>query len=106
MNCDGLLLFVATHKGKGVLTGKLFEYLRSGKEIIAMIPPDGEAAEILKHYNYRFITSMENTKEIEEQFIEFYKSIKTNKNINNKITAEFNRNNQTKEFISFVEGRL
>ena len=49
---------------------------------------------------------MENTKEIEEQFIEFYKSIKTNKNINNKITAEFNRNNQTKEFISFVEGRL
>jgi hypothetical protein len=106
MNCDGLLLFVATHKGKGVLTGKLFEYLRSGKEILAMIPPDGEAAEILKHYNYRFITSMENTKEIEEQFIEFYKSIKTNRNINNKIPAEYNRNNQTKEFISFVEGRL
>ena len=106
MTCDGLLLFVATHKGKGVLTGKLFEYLRSGKEILAMIPPDGEAAEILKHYNYRFITSMENTKEIEEQFIKFYESIKKSKNINNKISSEYNRNNQTKEFISFVEGRL
>ncbi|MCK4979205.1 MAG: glycosyltransferase, partial [Candidatus Delongbacteria bacterium] len=36
MNCDALLLFIASHKGKGVLTGKLFEYLRSGKEIFAM----------------------------------------------------------------------
>ena len=106
MNCDALLLFVATHKGKGVLTGKLFEYLRSGKEILAMIPPDGEAAEILKHYNYRFITSMENTKEIEEKFIDFIETIKKHKDIKYKISSEYNRENQTGNYISFVEGRL
>ena len=106
ITCDGLILFVATHKGKGVLTGKLFEYLRSGKEILAMIPPDGEAAEILKHYNYRFIASMENTKEIEEKFIDFIGTIKKRKNIKFKIPAEYNRENQTEEFIHFVEGRL
>jgi glycosyltransferase involved in cell wall biosynthesis len=106
MTCDGLLLFVATYKGKGVLTGKLFEYLRSGKEILAMIPPNGEAAEILKKYNYRFITLMENIKNIEEQFVEFYGTIKKRKDIIFKISAEYNRENQTGNFVSFVEGRL
>ncbi len=106
INCDGLLLFIATHKGKGVLTGKLFEYMRSGKEILAMIPPDGEATEILKENKYHFITPMENIKNIEEQFIVFYKSIKESKKIKYKISSEFNRENQTKEFISFIEGRI
>jgi glycosyltransferase involved in cell wall biosynthesis len=106
MTCDGLILFVATHKGKGVLTGKLFEYLRSGKEILAMIPPNGEVAEILKNNKYRFITSMENTKEIEEQFIGFYEIIKKHKDIEFKIPEEYNRENQTEEFIHFVDGLL
>ncbi len=106
MTCDGLLLFVAAHKGKGVLTGKLFEYLRSSKEILAMIPPDGEAAEILKENNYHFITPMENKKEIQKQFNNYYKTIKKQKNQDHKISSEFNRKNQTNNFISFIEERI
>ena len=106
INCDGILLFIATCKGRGVLTGKLFGYMRSGKQILAMIPPDGEAAEILRKHNYKFITAIENIEKIEEKFVEFYESIKKNEIIEYKISSKFNRENQTEKFISFIEGQL
>jgi hypothetical protein len=42
---DLLLLYVAPGPGSaGVVTGKLFEYLASGRPVLALVPPDGTAA--------------------------------------------------------------
>ncbi len=42
-----LLLIPQTTDNKGILTGKLFEYLRSGAPILGIGPADGDAAQIL-----------------------------------------------------------
>ena len=106
MNSDVLLLFIGTPKGKGVFTGKLFEYIRSGKEILAMVPPDGEAAEILKDYNHTFICPMEDSSKISEMFLNLYNLIKDGKTMKRLIPEEASRKNQTKEFVYFIENKI
>jgi glycosyltransferase involved in cell wall biosynthesis len=43
-----LWLYVAESEGDTILTGKLFEYLGSGKPIIASVPQGGEAASLVR----------------------------------------------------------
>src|SRR5213082_579936 len=46
---DALLLLIpdAGGRGKGVLSGKVFEYLAAERPILAAVPPDGEAAKLI-----------------------------------------------------------
>jgi glycosyltransferase involved in cell wall biosynthesis len=46
---EALLLLIpdAGGRGKGVLSGKVFEYLAVGRPILAAVPPDGEAAALI-----------------------------------------------------------
>jgi glycosyltransferase involved in cell wall biosynthesis len=46
---EALLLLVpdAGGRGRGVLSGKVFEYLASGRPILAVVPPDGAAAKLI-----------------------------------------------------------
>jgi glycosyltransferase involved in cell wall biosynthesis len=45
-----LLLLVpeADGRGRGVLSGKVFEYLAAERPILALVPPDGEAAQLVR----------------------------------------------------------
>ena len=43
-----LLLINNTPNAKGILTGKLFEYLASGRPVLCIGPEDGDAARVLK----------------------------------------------------------
>jgi glycosyltransferase involved in cell wall biosynthesis len=47
---DALLLLIpeADGRGKGVLSGKVFEYLAAERPILAVVPPDGAAAELIR----------------------------------------------------------
>ena len=47
---EALLLLIpeAGGRGRGVLSGKVFEYLAAERPIIAAVPPDGAAAELLR----------------------------------------------------------
>jgi glycosyltransferase involved in cell wall biosynthesis len=47
---EALLLLVpdAGGRGKGVLSGKVFEYLAAGRPILAVVPTDGAAAELIR----------------------------------------------------------
>jgi glycosyltransferase involved in cell wall biosynthesis len=50
---EALLLLVpeAGEPGRGVITAKLFEYLAAGRPILAAVPPDGEAAALVREAN-------------------------------------------------------
>ena len=47
---DALLLLIpeAGGRGKGVLSGKVFEYLAADRPILALVPPDGAAAGLIR----------------------------------------------------------
>lgn len=46
---EALLLLIpdAGGRGRGILSGKVFEYLAAGRPILAVVPPDGAAAELI-----------------------------------------------------------
>jgi glycosyltransferase involved in cell wall biosynthesis len=49
---NALLLVIPDHSSaKGILTGKLFEYIATGRPIVGIGPADGDAAAILKETN-------------------------------------------------------
>jgi glycosyltransferase involved in cell wall biosynthesis len=47
---EALLLLIpeASGRGRGVLSGKVFEYLAAGRPILAAVPPDGAAASLIR----------------------------------------------------------
>jgi len=47
---EALLLLIpdADGRGRGVLSGKVFEYLAAERPILAAVPPDGAAAELVR----------------------------------------------------------
>ncbi len=47
---EALLLLIpeAGGRGKGVLSGKVFEYIAARRPILAVVPPDGAAAELIR----------------------------------------------------------
>jgi glycosyltransferase involved in cell wall biosynthesis len=47
---DALLLLIpeAGGRGRGVLSGKVFEYLAAERPVLAVVPPDGAAAQLLR----------------------------------------------------------
>jgi glycosyltransferase involved in cell wall biosynthesis len=47
---EALLLLIpeASGRGRGVLSGKVFEYLAAGRPILAVVPPDGAAASLIR----------------------------------------------------------
>ena len=47
---DALLLLIpeAAGRGRGVLSGKVFEYLAAERPILASVPPDGAAADLIR----------------------------------------------------------
>jgi hypothetical protein len=52
MNSSVVVLIIPDHKSnKGILTGKLFEYLAAGVPILCLGPADGDAAEIISKAN-------------------------------------------------------
>ena len=56
---EALLLLIpeAGGRGKGVLSGKVFEYLAVGRPILAVVPPDGAAAELIRETGAGIVAS-------------------------------------------------
>ncbi|MFC1898213.1 glycosyltransferase [Candidatus Cloacimonadota bacterium] len=106
MNSDAVLLFITSLAGEGILTGKMFEYIRSGKPILAMIPKDGEAGYILKEMEQNNICAMEDVEAIEKSFLNVYNIVKNRAAFETKDPGKFSRENQTKQFVEFVEQKL
>ncbi|MBW6513144.1 MAG: glycosyltransferase [Candidatus Syntrophosphaera sp.] len=61
---DVLLLVINSSSPRGTLTSKVFEYLRAGKPILAMVPDHKEAAELLRAHGQDFICAMESAESI------------------------------------------
>ncbi len=70
-NSDALLLMVA-EKHKKVIPGKVFEYLASGSAILAIVPMDGEIAELLSKVDNVWIVDIKDEEGIVRCLNEIY----------------------------------
>src|SRR5712691_8680855 len=59
---DALLLLIpeAGGRGKGVLSGKVFEYLAAERPILAAVPPDGAAADLIRETGAGVVASADD----------------------------------------------
>jgi glycosyltransferase involved in cell wall biosynthesis len=63
---EALLLLIpdAGGRGRGVLSGKVFEYLAAERPILAAVPPDGAAAELLQESGVGVVVAPDDEKAI------------------------------------------
>jgi glycosyltransferase involved in cell wall biosynthesis len=63
---EALLLLIpeAGGRGRGVLSGKVFEYMAVGRPILAVVPPDGAAAELIRETDAGEIAAPDDTRAI------------------------------------------
>jgi len=67
MNSSALLLILPSHKSnKSIITGKLFEYLATGKPVLCLGPVDGDAADIIKRCNSGITVDYNDSEKISE----------------------------------------
>lgn len=105
VNNDILLLLIATKSGKNVLTGKVFEYLRANRPILALVPQGGEAEELLHQVGNPWTCPLEEIDAIKTQLKLIIEFVKTKSSVSYDI-AEFSRANQVKRFFSFIEEKI
>jgi glycosyltransferase involved in cell wall biosynthesis len=68
---EALLLLIpeAGGRGKGVLSGKVFEYLAAERPILAVVPPDGAAAELIRETGAGVVAPPEDVDAIQEALV-------------------------------------
>ncbi len=82
-----LLLLVGEYpNNEGILTGKIFEYLRSGRPILAVVPTNGLAAEIITNTNSGLVVSNESVEDISNGILQLFGKFMTN-----QLEGSFNR---------------
>jgi glycosyltransferase involved in cell wall biosynthesis len=71
---DALLLLIpeAGGRGRGVLSGKVFEYLAAERPILAIVPPDGAAAELIRDTNAGIVAAPENVPAIKDALLDLH----------------------------------
>lgn len=77
---DVLLLFVNnTPNAKGILTGKLFEYMASGRPILSIAPADGDSARILNETQTGVTVDFDDKEKIKSVIKDLYQHHLENK---------------------------
>ena len=66
---EALLLLIpdAEGRGRGILSGKVFEYLAAERPILALVPPDGAAAELLRETGAGVVVAPDDVDGIERE---------------------------------------
>lgn len=72
-----LLIPEADGRGKGVLSGKVFEYIAVGRPILALVPPDGAAAELIRQTGTGVVVAPDDEEGIREALCELDRSFRT-----------------------------
>jgi glycosyltransferase involved in cell wall biosynthesis len=101
MDSDFLLLFIAKEKSEIVIPAKLFEYIAAKKPILAMVPLQGEAAELIVSLGTGLLAEIDDVSLIKSHILELCQLAKEQK-INSRFhfstdsIFQFERKIQTK----------
>ncbi len=98
---DVLVIIVNNdEKSKGVITGKIFEYIRLNKPILAMCPSGGILEKLIQDYNLGFAVPSDNKKLMEEAIQKIVKFTLEEETIN---SYQFSREFQANQLAEIIE---
>ena len=100
-----LLLCVNNVKSaKGVITGKIFEYLQAKRPILAIGPIDGDLAAVLHESNSGVIVNFNDVKNLKNEILQLYDLYKRNELKSNSNTIEkYHRKNLTQKLANIIK---
>ena len=89
---------------KGIITGKIFEYLQAKRPILAIGPEDGDAAMILKNTNAGTIIGFKNKTVLKATILNLYKDYKEGVLFVKSINIEqYHRKNITSQLAEVIK---
>ena len=89
---------------KGIITGKIFEYLQAKRPILAIGPEDGDAAMILKNTNAGTIIGFKNKTALKAAILNLYKDYKEGVLFVKSINIEqYHRKNITSQLAEVIK---
>lgn len=99
-----LLLIPRAKKAECILTGKLFEYLVSGRPILAVGPANGDAAKVLSETKCGQTADYDDKQKMKEIILEYFGKQKDNQSItiDKNEVAKYSRRNLTKDFVKVL----
>jgi glycosyltransferase involved in cell wall biosynthesis len=104
-----LLLYMVDSDGdfwKGEVAGKLYEYLASGKPILALAPREGESERIIRRANAGWILDLKDKQGVKDKLKELYSLFLKNElrvEPDNLFIQGFERKNSTQKLSSVFE---
>lgn len=109
MHCRSSLLLLlllpdSEPRAKGLVTGKLFEYMASGRPILCIGPEDGDAAQILKETHAGQTVSFGNKEKMTEIIKGLYQRFLENDLPNNTNTTieQYSRKNMAEKYAKLL----
>ena len=93
-----LLLLVVNNvpSAKGIITGKIFEYLQAKRPIFAIAPVDGDLAEIIEATNSGEIVNFNDRDRLKSVILDFFKRYKRGElKVSSDNIEQFHRKNLT-----------
>ncbi|MEJ2633717.1 MAG: glycosyltransferase [Calditrichia bacterium] len=98
---DYLLLILSDESFRGWIPAKTFEYINSGKKILAIVPENGDCAKIIRETNTGIVVSPEKTDRIAEIILDFAENSKNSDFLpNHAMIRKFDRRNLTRKLAS------
>lgn len=99
-----LLIIPNVENNKGILTGKLFEYLASNRPILFLGPVNGDAAKIIEETKSGIICSYSDKDKISESIEQLFHSSKSYNRTELALseTLKYSRENLTRELIKII----
>ena len=99
-----LLLIPNVNGAKGIITGKVFEYLTSKRPVLAVAPTDGDLANILKSTNAGIAIDFEDAAKLKSTILDFYKKYKEGNLQSHCIGIQkYHRKNLTQQLAQLIK---
>lgn len=96
-----LLIVNDTPNAKGILTGKVFEYLAAQRPIVALAPHDGDLAELIRETKSGIVISHDNKIELKNFLVQLLEGKTPVFEFTN--TEKYSRNQLTKYLVEEIE---
>lgn len=101
------LLLLAINKvasARGIVTGKIFEYLKAKRPILTIGPKNGDAAEIIRNTNSGVCIDFDDKDLLKKQILIFYKEYKKGTlHLNQSEINQYHRRELTKQLAEIIK---